>query len=160
MRIVIAAVSRMRAGPELDLTQKFADRIRRSGQPIGITGLDIVEIEESRARDTGTRKQQEGVRLLQAIPAGSFVVALDENGRNLTSRALSERFTNWRDAGHPAICFLIGGPDGLDSAVTGKADMTLSFGAATWPHLLVRAMLAEQLYRVTTLLLGHPYHRD
>lgn len=160
MRIVVAAVSRMRAGPELDLTQKFADRIRRSGQQAGLTGLDIIEIEESRARETRLRKQQEAEKLLQAVPTGSVIVALDETGKNLSSRKLTTQISNWRDDGNPAISFVIGGPDGLDHAVMRRAQLTLSFGAATWPHLLVRVMLMEQLYRSTTLLLGHPYHRD
>ncbi len=160
MRIVVAAIARMRAGPELELAQKYAERIRRSGQPVGINGLDIVEIEESRARDAASRKMQEAAKLRQAIPAGSIVITLDERGKNLPSREFANRFAQWRDNGAPAICFIAGGPDGLDASLKRDSDITLSFGAGTWPHLLVRVMLLEQLYRVTTILLNHPYHRD
>jgi len=160
MRILIAAVGRQRGGAERDLVDRYAERIRRSGPSLGIKDLEIVEIDEGRAADAATRKQQEGAKLLQAVPAGGIMVALDERGKALTSRAFAERIANWRDDRHSVISFLLGGPDGLDDAVRRKADATLAFGTATWPHMLVRVMLLEQIYRTATLLLGHPYHRD
>ncbi len=160
MRLVVIAVSRLRSGPEQELVDRFTDRIRRAGRQAGINKLDIIEIEESRNQETAGRKRQEAEKLRQSIPAGSFVVALDERGKSLSSRKFSEQFTRWRDAGYPAICFLIGGPDGLESDLRTDANLVLSFGEATWPHKLVRVMLMEQLYRATTLLLNHPYHRD
>ena len=160
MRILVAAVGRQRAGAERDLVNRYAERIRRSGATVAINALDIVEIEESRAQDSALRKQQEAAKLRQAVPAGSIVVALDERGKALTSRDFAARVARWRDDGNPSISFILGGPDGLDSSIRKEAQATFSFGAATWPHMLARVMLMEQLYRATTLLSGHPYHRD
>ena len=98
--------------------------------------------------------------LLAAVPADAAVVALDESGQALSSRALAARIGRWRDDGRGCIAFLVGGADGLDDAVCARADLVLSFGKATWPHMLARAMLAEQLYRAQQILAGHPYHRD
>ena len=88
------------------------------------------------------------------------MVALDERGRDLTSRDLASTFGRWRDDARTRLAFLIGGPDGHGDAVRARADLLLSFGRMTWPHRLVRVMLAEQLYRAATILAGHPYHRD
>jgi 23S rRNA (pseudouridine1915-N3)-methyltransferase len=88
------------------------------------------------------------------------VVALDERGKSITSGAFAQQLMRWRDDGRPAASFIIGGADGLDPALAGKADLVLSFSPLTWPHQLVRIMLSEQLYRATTILSGHPYHRE
>ncbi|MEE8272998.1 MAG: 23S rRNA (pseudouridine(1915)-N(3))-methyltransferase RlmH, partial [Alphaproteobacteria bacterium] len=98
--------------------------------------------------------------LLGAVPSGATVVALDEAGRDLSSGEFAVRLAGWRDGGVRDVAFLIGGADGHGEAVRGRADLTLAFGRATWPHLMVRAMLAEQVYRAQTILDGHPYHRD
>jgi 23S rRNA (pseudouridine1915-N3)-methyltransferase len=95
-----------------------------------------------------------------ALPAGGVVVALDERGKTLGSEDFAQRLLRWRDDGKPALSFVIGGADGLDPAFVKAADLTLSFSPLTWPHQLVRIMLAEQLYRATTILSGHPYHRE
>ncbi|GAB4189838.1 MAG: hypothetical protein OHK0024_30380 [Thalassobaculales bacterium] len=112
-------------------------------------------LREVTGRDTG----EERARLLAAIPPGARVVALDERGEDLSSRELAGRLAAWRDAGD-SVAFIIGGADGLGEALRARADLLLRFGRATWPHLLVRAMLAEQLYRATAILAGHPYHRE
>lgn len=98
--------------------------------------------------------------ILAALPAGARFVALDEHGANLTSRVLAERLAAWRDQGVATLAFAIGGAGGLGRAVIERADAVLSLGALTWPHLLVRGMLLEQLYRAQQILAGHPYHRD
>lgn len=105
------------------------------------------------------RRAREGEALLAAIPGGARIVALDERGRSESSEALANRLGRWRDDGVRTAGFIIGGADGLDESVRKKADLVLSFGALTWPHMLVRAMLAEQLYRAQSILAGHPYHR-
>lgn len=152
MRLTVAAVGRApRAGPLTDLFEEYR---RRCPWPIR-----LVEV-ATRSRLPPERiKAEEARLLLEAVPAGAPVVALDERGANLASEALAARLGAWRDSGRRDVACLIGGPEGLDPAVLERADLTLAFGAATWPHLLVRVMLAEQLYRAATILAGHPYHR-
>lgn len=158
MRITIAAVGRMKAGPERELVARYLDRATGGGKPLALTGFDIVELNESRASSSASRKADEAKALRAALPEG-IVVALDERGKSLGSEAFAKQMLRWRDDGRPAVSFVIGGADGIDPAFVSAADMTLSFSPMVWPHQLVRIMLAEQLYRVTTILSGHPYHR-
>jgi 23S rRNA (pseudouridine1915-N3)-methyltransferase len=103
--------------------------------------------------------ESESLQLLAAVPEGAVIVALDERGQDLSSGAFAQRLGRWRDDGERAVAFLIGGADGLSPAARDRADLLLAFGRMTWPHMLARVMLAEQLYRATTILAGHPYHR-
>lgn len=160
MHILIAAVGRMKAGAERDLCDRYLDRSRRAGRHLGFSGPDIIEIDEGRQRDTIQRKSDEAARLLKQIPTGCKLVALDEGGKDWTSRQLTQQMERWRDEAVPAATFVIGGADGHGPQVLERADVKLSFGGLTWPHMLVRIMLAEQIYRACTLLSGHPYHRD
>jgi 23S rRNA (pseudouridine1915-N3)-methyltransferase len=105
-------------------------------------------------------KAREAQLILAALPEGARLVALDERGALWSSRMLSERLAAWRDRGAAELAFAIGGADGLGAAVLDHAEATLSLGPMTWPHLLVRGMLLEQLYRAQQILAGHPYHRD
>lgn len=120
----------------------------------------IVEVEEKRRLPVAVLKAREGELILGALPFGSPFVALDGHGSAWSSRALADRIAAWRDRGSPELAFAIGGAEGLDKAVLDRADVVLSLGAVTWPHLLVRGMLLEQLYRAQQILAGHPYHRD
>ena len=149
----------MKAGPERELVARYLDRAAGSGKPLGLTGFDVSEFAESRAGDVPTRKAEEGRQLQSTVLPGGVLVTLDEHGKSLSSPALAEALGRWRDNGKPAATFLIGGADGLDPGVTAASDLVLSFSPLTWPHQLVRIMLAEQLYRATTILSGHPYHR-
>jgi 23S rRNA (pseudouridine1915-N3)-methyltransferase len=151
LRILIAAVGRMRAGPEKDLYRHYAERLNWP--------VTMREVEDKRAPAGGARQQREADLLLAALAADMTVVALDEGGREMTSAALAQRLGGWRDDGRRDIAFVIGGADGLDRRVRERADLVLSLGRLTWPHLLVRALLAEQLYRAQQILAGHPYHR-
>jgi 23S rRNA (pseudouridine1915-N3)-methyltransferase len=160
MKLVVAAVGRMKRGPEHDLAERYRERTAKSGRAVAISGVSITEIAESRNRRAWERMSEEATRLGAAIPANAVAVALDARGETLPSELFATRIRLWRDAGRPAIVFLIGGPDGLAADITGRADMRLSFGPATWPHQLVRIMLFEQLYRAIAILSGHPYHRD
>lgn len=160
MRVVIAAIGRMKQGPERELVARYLERAIATGKAIGLTGFDITELPESRAANATMRKAAEAKALAAALPAGGIRVALDEHGRTLTSEAFANRIATWRDAGKPALSLIIGGADGLDPTFTIAADLNLSFSPLTWPHQLVRIMLAEQLYRATTILTGHPYHRE
>lgn len=101
----------------------------------------------------------EGGLLARAIPVGSVIVVLDERGRTLSSPELAGQLALWRDGGQQDAAFVIGGADGIDPALRSRADLAISFGRMVWPHMLVRVMLAEQLYRATTILAGSPYHR-
>ena len=158
MRLSIAAIGRMKAGPERELVARYLDRAIGGGKPLALTGFDVIELPESRASSSASRKADEAKALRAALPEG-IVVALDERGKSIGSEAFSALIARWRDDGRPAASFIIGGADGLDPALVAAADMTLSFSPLTWPHQMVRIMLAEQLYRTTTILSGHPYHR-
>tara|TARA_R110002020_G_scaffold4015_4_gene17564 strand:+ start:641 stop:1123 length:483 start_codon:yes stop_codon:yes gene_type:complete len=158
MRVTIAAVGRMKAGPERDLVARYLDRAVGGGKPLALTGFEVIEQTESRAASAPSRKADEARALRAALPEG-IVVALDERGKAIASEALARQIGRWRDDGRPAASFVIGGADGLDPDFTANADLVLSFSPLTWPHQLVRIMLAEQLYRTTTILAGHPYHR-
>jgi 23S rRNA (pseudouridine1915-N3)-methyltransferase len=159
MRIVIAAVGRVKQGPERELLDRYLKRAAAAGKPLALIGFDVLELPESRAAAAAARKAEEGKALLGAVPEGAMVV-LDERGKSVTSGTFAQQLLRWRDDGRNAVSFLIGGADGLDPAPVAKADLLLSLSALTWPHQLVRVMLAEQLYRATTILSGHPYHRE
>ena len=151
MRILIAAVGRLRPGAIRDLFDIYEKRL-----PWPTT---VREFEAAKGRNPNERIRREGGALLKAVPAGAVLVALDEGGRCLGSRAFAGRIGAWRDSGRADIAFVLGGADGLDKDVTAGADLVLAFGSMTWPHLLARAMLMEQLYRASSILSGHPYHR-
>ncbi len=152
MRLWIAAVGRLKAGPTQDL---YRDYVRRLTWP-----LTLREVEVRRPHPVDERRREEARLLRDATPAGAKIVALDERGATVGSVAFARRLGDWRDDGIGDLAFVIGGADGLDPALPDAADMVLCFGAMTWPHPLVRVMLAEQLYRAQQILAGHPYHRS
>lgn len=149
MRVTVAAVGRVREGPIATLVREYARRI-----PWQLTVREVPE-----GRDAARRKSAEADGLLAAVPEGALVVALDERGTTMSSEALAAWLGERRDDGQRDFAFLIGGADGLDPTVIRQANLTLSLGEMTWPHLMVRLMLVEQLYRAHTILSGHPYHR-
>jgi len=149
----------MKSGPERELVGRYLDRAAAGGKVLGLTGFSVAEAPESRAAQAAARKAEEARQLTAAFPPGAVVVALDERGKGIGSEAFAALLGRWRDDGRAAAGFLIGGADGLDPALVSSADLVLSFSPLTWPHQMVRIMLAEQLYRATTILSGHPYHR-
>lgn len=151
MDILIAAVGRAKKGPERALFEHYAGRLK--------SPLVLREVEEKRPLPPPQRMAREAELLLACVPAGARVVALDERGKTLGSAAFAEKLGGWRDEAVPAVAFLIGGADGHDDSLRARADLLLGFGAMTWPHMLVRGMLAEQLYRAQSIQDGHPYHR-
>jgi|SRR5476651_2361203 23S rRNA (pseudouridine1915-N3)-methyltransferase len=159
MRIVVAAVGRLKQGPETELSARYAKRAAQTGRSLGLRDVEIIEIRESRAAEVGKRMLEESIALANIIPQGAAAVLLDARGENLDSASLAGQISKWRSNDRPAVVFLIGGADGLAPSLREKAELRLSFGAATWPHQIVRVMLLEQLYRATTILTGHPYHR-
>lgn len=152
MRLWLAAVGKARTEPSRPL---FDDYVRRLSSP-----LTLREVEVRKPLPVVERRRQESALLLAAVPASATLVVLDEHGETLTSLAFARRLAVWRDQGIADLAFFIGGADGHDSTLRDRAHLLLSFGAMTWPHLLVRAMLAEQLFRAQTIHSGHPYHRE
>ena len=154
MRILIVAVGRAKAGPERALFDHYASRIT---PPFT---FDLKEVEEKRTLSAPELKRREGELLMAQVPRGATLVALDERGKSVSSMVFSEKLGSWRDDGVRDVAFIIGGANGLADQVRAKASLVMSFGAATWPHMLVRGMLAEQVYRAQCILSGHPYHRE
>jgi len=159
MRIVVAAIGRLKRGPETELSERYRKRTAQTGRNLGLRDVEIIEIRESRTDDASKRMLEESIALANIIPEGAVVVLLDAHGENIDSASLAAQLAKWRSNDRPAAVFMIGGADGLAPSLRAKAELRLSFGAATWPHQLVRVMLLEQLYRATTILTGHPYHR-
>lgn len=160
MRVILLAVGRMKKGPETELVQRYLKRAEQAGRQIGVRGIEVIEIRESRADDAGKRMIEESIALANVIPDGAVTIMLDERGESLGSADFADHVRKWRDGGVPAAVFIIGGPDGLAQSLRDKAKLRLAFGAATWPHQMARIMLLEQIYRAITILSGHPYHRD
>ncbi|MEA2903780.1 MAG: rRNA (pseudouridine1915-N3)-methyltransferase [Alphaproteobacteria bacterium] len=160
MRIVIAAVGRLKQGPERDLAERYRKRAVAAGRSLGLKDIDIVEIRESRADNVERRMLEESIAIANVIPERAVTAILDEHGDSVTSSAFAGHLQGWRTQDRPAAVFIIGGADGLAPSLRRQANLAVSFGAATWPHQLVRIMLLEQLYRAVTILSGHPYHRS
>lgn len=156
MRIRIAAIGRIKSGPEADLVADYCERTTLAGRSLGLGPIDVIEAEAPRAGD----KEREAQLLLKAAPDGARRILLDERGDEWASRALATKLAHWRDSGLSSVCFWIGGPDGSAPDLRQAAHEKLAFGPQTWPHKLVRVMLAEQIYRAVTILSGNPYHRD
>ena len=159
MRLVVISIGRLKQGPERELAERYRERFDEIGRKLGFRGLEIHEIPESRARDAATRISEEATAISAAIPDKSVLVALDERGDNIDSTAFARHLGRWRDDSVANTIFVIGGADGLSPDLRRKAELRVAFGAATWPHQMVRVMLLEQVYRAATILAGHPYHR-
>ncbi len=143
----------MQRGPAQALVDEY---LKRLPWKTSITEIDM----KKPAGTAAERKKREAERLLAAVPDGAALVVLDENGKALKSREFAGKIDNWQMAGYSNIAFIIGGADGLDSSVLSRADMKIAFGSLTWPHMMVRVMLSEQIYRAWSIITGHPYHRD
>lgn len=155
MKVQICAVGRLRAGPEKILIDDYLARFDRTGRGLSLGPVSVVEVDD---RKGGGMSSEAGL-LRRAIPQGAIICALDERGTVETSPKFARRIEGWRDAGRSDLAFVIGGADGIDPALRAQADHLLSFGSMVWPHMMVRVMLAEQLYRAASILSGGPYHR-
>jgi len=160
MRVFILAVGKLKSGPERDLVDRYLLRSRAGGRGLGLQDFQIREISTSRARNAPARKEEEAGAILSALPDDSKLVALDETGTSQTSNQFAQTISKWCAEAERNLCFVIGGPDGLDGKIRSRADLVLSFSPLTWPHQMVRVMLVEQLYRATTILAAHPYHKS
>ena len=159
MRIVIAAVGRLKQGPERELAERYRKRAADAGRSVGLAAFDVIEIRESRADNAGRRMLEESIAIANVIPDRAVTVILDERGESVSSASFAGHLQAWRTQDRPAAVFMIGGADGLAPSLRERANLAIAFGTATWPHQLVRIMLLEQLYRAVTILTGHPYHR-
>ena len=160
MRIQLFAVGRMKSGPERELADRYFDRFAKVAPPLGLEFSGVGEIPESRARDADQRKREEAARLSESLGAGTLLILLDERGKNLSSQDFAAMIAKSRDSGTRAITFAIGGADGHAEESRQQAQMVISFGAMTFPHQIMRILIAEQLYRAATIISGHPYHRE
>ncbi|MSO93158.1 MAG: 23S rRNA (pseudouridine(1915)-N(3))-methyltransferase RlmH [Rhodospirillales bacterium] len=152
MRIQIVAVGRLKSGPERTLFEHYAERVTFP--------FSVREVEEKRKLSPPELKAREGELLMAELPQEAIVVALDQKGTALPSAIFAQKLKGWRDTGVKTLAFAIGGAEGLDFPVLQRANMILSLGAQTWPHMLVRGMLAEQIFRAQCIITGHPYHRE
>ena len=155
MRVHICAVGRLRQGPERDLYDDYLTRFDRTGRALALGPAQLTEVEDKK----GGGMTAEAALLQRAIPDGSLICTLDERGKVMSSPDFAQQLGDWRDQGRQDVAFVIGGADGIDPALRAQADASLSFGKMVWPHMLVRVMLAEQLYRAASILAGSPYHR-
>ncbi len=154
MKLKIAAVGRLRSGPEADLVSDYLERFDRTGRALGLGPATLQEVE---AKKGGMVAE---ARLLEkAIQGANPIVVLDERGKILSSPQFADHLASWRDQGRAETAFVIGGADGISPDLRARADMAISFGKMVWPHMLVRVMLTEQLYRAASILAGAPYHR-
>lgn len=160
MRLNLIAIGKLKAGPVRELFDRYWGRLAQSGRGLGLTAAKCIALPESRAASAAERKADEAVRLLKAAGPDGFLIALDETGKSLTSAAFAQLIAKHRDAGCSTLALVIGGPDGLDDSVRARAKLVLNLGTLTLPHGLARIVIAEQLYRATTILAGHPYHRS
>jgi 23S rRNA (pseudouridine1915-N3)-methyltransferase len=159
MRLHIIAVGFGRGTLEGPLGEDFVGRAAQLGRRMGFPAIGCDEIAVSKERDVRKRMADEAARLAKRVPEGAHIVLLDAKGKGMTSEDFAEMLGALRDAGTKDLAFIIGGPDGLAALPGKRAGRSLAFGPQTWPHLLVRAMLAEQIYRAFSILAGHPYHR-
>lgn len=159
MRVTLAAVGRTRDEPEAALFERYWERATALGPKLGFASFATIIIETSRRASASERMAEEAAAFKRRLPPASALIALDQHGRTFTSEAFAAQLAGLRDAGTASLAFVIGGPDGLLPEFRDSARSQLAFGPQTWPHLLVRAMLAEQIYRGLSILAGHPYHR-
>jgi 23S rRNA (pseudouridine1915-N3)-methyltransferase len=159
MRLWIFAIGSARGTAEGTLCEDYRDRALKMGRNIGFSAVTIEELSVGKARDAKSRMADEAERLAARLPEGAHIVLLDARGKGMTSEDFADMLGALRDAGTRDLVFVIGGPDGLGALPGKNAGRSLAFGPQTWPHLLARALLSEQLYRAVTILAGHPYHR-
>ncbi|UWQ54247.1 23S rRNA (pseudouridine(1915)-N(3))-methyltransferase RlmH [Leisingera caerulea] len=155
MRLHICAAGRLRSGPEKSLIDDYLTRFDRTGRALGLGPARVVEIEDKKNAGMAA----EAALLRKALPKGAVICILDERGKLLSSPEFADKLADWRDSGRQDLALIIGGADGIDPSLRAEADFSISLGKMVWPHMLVRVMVAEQIYRAATILAGSPYHR-
>ncbi len=159
MRLLLAAIGRLKAGPDRAMFERYWDRLSASGAQVGMGPATLIELTEGKAATSQQRKSDEAARLGKAVNTADFTIALDERGKTVSSDAFAKILQTQIDNSCKCTALLIGGPDGHAPDLISHADLVLSLGPMTLPHGLARIVLAEQLYRASTILAGHPYHR-
>jgi 23S rRNA (pseudouridine1915-N3)-methyltransferase len=159
VRITLLCVGRAKSAPEQEICEFYLKRAGSAGKALGFPAIDLAVVETSRGPEPRARMEEEAARIAKRIPSGAHRIALDERGVSFTSPDFAARLAALRDSGLRDLVFVVGGPDGLATALRDAADERFALGPQTWPHLLVRAMMAEQIYRALSILAGHPYHR-
>lgn len=159
MRLLIAAVGKLKQGPERDLFAHYVERAETMGRKVGLTPVSVLEVPESRGPTPAARTAADGIAMLSRVPPNHKLVCLDPAGETIDSEDFARSVVQFRDRGAPGLAFLIGGAEGLASEAIARADQRLSLGRMTLPHGLARIVLAEQIYRAMTIVAGHPYHR-
>ena len=161
MQLSIIAIGQMRGADEMPLVEDFHRRIEASGRQLGISSLSFLELRAKRGLTGGEKKRSENALIAEALARRNGpLIVLDKTGKSLASRAFADRLQGWIERGDSDVTFVIGGADGLDDKIRARADMVLSFGPMTWPHMLARVLLCEQIWRSVSILTRHPYHRD
>ena len=160
MRLILAAIGKLKYGPEQELVDRYLKRCRSGLKAAGFGQLDILELPESRKPDSAQRQEEEASRLLERLPDDCRLMIFDERGDTPSSQQFSKLLAKLGQSGAGTLAIIIGGPDGVSPELRQHADHVISFGQLTMPHQIVRALVAEQIYRATTILAGHPYHRE
>lgn len=160
LQLEILAIGRLKQEAELKLQLRYMDRINKSGPAIGVKSITLDELPEAKQQSTSIRKQDEATRLLSRAKEGAFIIALDEKGKSYTSQKFANLIKTQADEGQSNLAFALGGPDGHGKELLQRANLKLSLSEMTFPHGLARICLIEQIYRATTILSGHPYHRE
>ncbi len=163
MKLTLCAIGKLGATVENTLVKDYLNRATLTGRGLGISPVDLLEVEAKKGAKAATStllKAQEMEAIKAGLGEGGILITCDEHGEQMTSRQIAQRLNTYKDRGERRVTFLIGGADGLDQALLKTSAFSLAFGPQTWPHALVRVMLAEQMYRATTILAGLPYHRD
>lgn len=155
MRVHLCVVGRLRKGPEKDLIDDYLNRFNKSGRAFGLGPVSVLEMEDKKGGGMGP----EADLIRRAIPKGALIAIMDERGDVISSPDFAKKLSGWADRGVSDLAIVIGGADGIDPSLRAEADFALSFGKMVWPHMLVRVMIAEQLYRSASILSGGPYHR-
>ena len=159
MKMTILSIGRMKAGPEKELCEDYLARARALGRNCGITALNVRDFPESALDDAERRRETEAKALSGALGPRSSQIVLDETGRAMKSADFAALLRREIESGAGELAFLVGGPDGHAPSTRASANFVLSLGPMTWPHRLVRVLLAEQIYRAVTIMVNHPYHR-
>ncbi|MGB9143039.1 MAG: 23S rRNA (pseudouridine(1915)-N(3))-methyltransferase RlmH [Aestuariivirga sp.] len=160
MRLQVAAIGKLKAGPEKTLAQDYQTRLEGLGRKAGISQLTVNDFAESQAQAASQRQTEEAKILAGSLPPKAFTLVLDERGKTMSSEGFAQLLQHHLDKGTTDLAFLIGGPDGHSAATRKCAGQLISLGEMTWPHRLVRVMLFEQIYRAVTIMVNHPYHRS
>jgi 23S rRNA (pseudouridine1915-N3)-methyltransferase len=159
MRLLIAAVGKLKQGPERELFAHYLGRAEAAGRKLHLSPLSVIEVAEAKGATPQARMEAEAEALLAKRPSSHKLICLDRGGDQLGSDGFAQALAKFRDGGAQGVAFFVGGADGLGLSTLFKADLVLSLGPMTLPHGLARIVLAEQIYRAATILAGHPYHR-